>query len=228
MSQGSAVGHVHPFIPLRFERLEEKVMIERSRSFFQLMEQRRTVRSFLPDPVPEAVIQNAIRTAGTAPSGAHKQPWHFGVVSDPRIKKQIRIAAEEEERRNYQSRFSQEWLEDLAIFETSPEKPFLELAPVLIAVFKENYRLVDGEKKKNYYVTESVGIATGMLIAALHSAGLACLTHTPNPMSFLNEILDRPRNEVPVVLLPVGYPAPDAEVPDLKRKALKQIMTTYS
>ncbi|MCB1052845.1 MAG: nitroreductase family protein [Acidobacteria bacterium] len=216
-----------PFVELSFQRRPETEMLARSEAFFGLMDQRRTVREFSADPIPEGLIENAIRTASTAPSGAHKQPWHFCVVTDPEIKHKIRLAAEEEERQNYNGRFPDDWLEDLAIFETNAHKPYLDIAPALIVIFKENYRLENGERKKNYYVNESVGIATGMLIAALHYAGLASLTHTPNPMAFLNEILGRPKNEVPVILLPVGYPAEGTRVPDLKRKPLEAVMTRY-
>lgn len=216
------------FITYNFRRLDEEQMIKRAREFYVNLNSRRTVRHFASDPVPMEVIEQAILTAGTAPSGAHKQPWFFAVVTDAEIKHRIRLAAEREERLNYEQRFPEEWLRDLAIFGTDFVKEYLDIAPVLIVVFKENYRLdSEGRKLKNYYVNESVGIATGMLIAALHNAGLATLTHTPNPMEFLNEILERPKNEVPTVLMPVGYPAEGARVPDLKRKSLGEIMKRY-
>ncbi|MCB1041418.1 MAG: nitroreductase family protein [Acidobacteria bacterium] len=214
-------------IPYALERLAPAAMQQRADTFYELMNRRRTVRQFAPDPIPEGVLERAILTAGTAPSGAHKQPWHFCVVKDAVIKHQIREAAEHEERINYSGRFPDDWLEDLEIFGTDHVKAYLDIAPALIVVFKENYRLVDGDRKKNYYVNESVGIASGMLIAALHNAGLATLTHTPNPMAFLNEILDRPKNEVPILLMPVGYPAEDACVPDIHRKSLQEIMTIF-
>lgn len=219
--------HDRTFIPLEFTRFDAQEMKTRSKAFYQMLNKRRTVRAFSPDPIPDEVIENAILAAGTAPSGAHKQPWHFCVVKDPKVKHEIRIGAEEEERLNYGGRFPEDWLKDLAIFETNEVKEYLDIAPALIVIFKENYRLVDGAREKNYYVNESVGIATGMLIAALHQAGVASLTHTPNPMAFLNKILDRPKNEVPVILLPIGFPADGVEVPDLKRKDLEEIMTVY-
>ncbi len=218
----------YPFIEYKFERLEEEQMLRRAQDFYTHMSSRRSVRQFAPDPIPMEVIEQAILTAGTAPSGAHKQPWFFAVVTDPEIKHRIRLAAEHEEKINYEQRFPEEWLRDLAIFGTDFIKEYLDIAPVLIVVFKENYRVdPEGKKLKNYYVNESVGIATGMLIAALHHAGLATLTHTPNPMEFLNEILDRPKNEVPIALMPVGYPAKGARVPNLKRKSLGEIMKRY-
>lgn len=181
------------------------------------------------DPVPFDLIEAAIRIAGRAPSGANQQPWCFVVVSKPEIKRQIRQAAEEEERRNYESRFPDEWLQALAPLGTDWHKEFLEAAPYLIVVFREDYgleRTRDGEERKvkHYYVQESVGIACGFLIAALHWMGLATLTHTPSPMGFLSRILNRPRNQKPYLLIPVGYPAPDAEVPDIPRKPLADIM----
>jgi len=214
-------------IPYDYRRLPHAEMQQRAREFYALMQRRRTVREFSTDSIPEGIIEDSIRTAGTAPSGAHKQPWHFCVIRDADIKHRIRLAAEEEERINYSGRFPQDWLDDLAIFGTDAVKEHLDDAPVLIVVFRENYRIVDGKRKKNYYVSESVGIATGMLLAALHNAGLATLTHTPNPMQFLNEILVRPKNEVPVLIIPVGYPKPDTKVPDLTRKPLESIMSSY-
>ncbi len=216
-------------IPLRFERLETEEQIRRAREFYRLMNRRRTVRSFSPDPVPYELIETAIQTAGAAPSGAHHQPWRFVVVSDAEIKRRIREAAEQEERENYERRMPEEWLEALAPLGTDWHKAFLEVAPYLIVVFRIDYSLnVDDQgktvKAKHYYVMESVGIATGMLIAALHNAGLATLTHTPSPMKFLREILGRPVNETPVVLIPVGYPAEGATVPDLQRKPLDEIL----
>lgn len=216
-------------IPLRFERLTAEEQIRRAREFYTLMNRRRTVRSFSPEPVPYELIETAIRTAGAAPSGAHHQPWRFGVVSDPKIKRRIREAAELEERENYERRMPEEWLEALAPLGTDWHKEFLEVAPYLIVVFRIDYSLkVDDQgkavKAKHYYVMESVGIATGMLIAALHNAGLATLTHTPSPMKFLRDVLGRPVNETPVVLIPVGYPADDATVPDLQRKPIDEIL----
>ncbi len=201
-------------------------MQHRARAFYEEMRRRRTVREFSDRPVATAVIEDCLRTAGTAPSGANMQPWHFVVVTDPALKRRIREAAEREERLFYQQRAPEEWLEVLAPLGTDWRKPFLETAPVLIAVFAQAYGLTsEGRRVKHYYVQESVGIATGMLIAALHHAGLACLTHTPSPMRFLNEILDRPPNERPFLLLVVGYPAPDVTVPDIDKKPLEAFTT---
>ncbi len=208
------------FKPLNFERRPP------DGEFYDRMATRRTVRDFSPEPVPYELIEEAIRTAATAPSGANQQPWHFVVVADPAIKRQIREAAEAEEKENYEHRFPPEWLAALAPFGTDANKPFLETAPYLIVVFALNHGLTpEGEKIKHYYVQESVGIATGFLLAALHLAGLATLTHTPSPMGFLTKILNRPANERPFVLIPVGYPAPDAKVPDITKKPLSQILT---
>jgi len=184
------------------------------------MDGRRTVRAFAADPVPIEVIDDCIRTASTAPSGAHRQPWHFVVVGSAELKAQIRRAAEEEERRNYGGRMPPEWLEALEVFGTDANKEYLEVCPWLIVVFAQNS---DPEGKKNYYVSESVGIATGMLIAALHDAGLAVLTHTPSPMVFLKRILERPKGERAYMLLGVGLPAKDCEVPDITRKDLAEV-----
>ncbi len=216
-----------PFSPLEYIKPTADQLMEQSQSFLDLMKKRRTVREFSDEPVPEEVIRNCIEAAGTAPSGAHMQPWHFVVVRDPEIKRQIRQAAENEERINYEMRYSDEMKKDIEKLETNFEKPFLEHVPVLIAVFKESYRIENHIRRKNYYVNESVGIATGLLITALHYSGLVTLPHTPSPMRFLNEILKRPGNESPTVLLPVGYPAENTQVPDLQRKPLGQIMTVF-
>ncbi len=216
-----------PFSPLEYIKPTANQLMEQSQSFLDLMKKRRTVREFSDEPVPEEVIRNCIEAAGTAPSGAHMQPWHFVVVRDPEIKRQIRQAAENEERINYEMRYSDEMKKDIEKLETNFEKPFLEHVPVLIAVFKESYRIENHIRRKNYYVNESVGIATGLLITALHYSGLVTLPHTPSPMRFLNEILKRPGNESPTVLLPVGYPAENTQVPDLQRKPLGQIMTVF-
>lgn len=218
-----------PMIELDFKRKSENEMIEASDGFFHELNKRRSVREFSSDPVPRIVIENIIKAASTAPSGAHKQPWTFCVVSDTEIKKQIREAAEEEEQRNYNGRMSESWLEDLKAFRTNWQKPFLELAPYLIIVFKRPYEVGEnGEKLQNYYVNESVGLATGMLLAAAHLAGLATLTHTPSPMNFLLKVLERPENERPFLLIPVGYPAEGCEVPALERKSLAQVLVEYS
>jgi iodotyrosine deiodinase len=213
------------FVPLRFVRLSDEEQLARSRAFLEQMRERRTVREFSPEPIPDELIENAVATAGTAPSGAHQQPWTFVVVSDPDVKTRIRAAAEEEERRSYESRMPDEWLEALRRLGTDWRKPHIEDAPRLIVVFEQAYGFwPDGTKIKHYYVKESVGIAVGLLLASLHQAGLATLTHTPSPMGFLREILGRPENERPYVLIPVGYPAPTCSVPDLERKALGEVL----
>lgn len=220
-------------MPHNFKKFEaltytQQEMLEKSRSFFALMDQRRSVREFSDKPVAKEVIENIVCTASTAPSGAHKQPWTFCIVSDAAIKKQIRTAAEAEEKESYANRMSDEWLKDLEKFATNWEKPFLEKAPYLIIIFKKIFDLdVDGDKHTNYYVQESVGIAAGMLISAIHQAGLVTLTHTPSPMNFLTKVLNRPINEKPFLLLPVGYASADAEVPILERKNLEEISVWY-
>jgi len=214
------------FQKLAFERLSEIEMIGQSRSFHENIIKRRTVRDFSSDSVPMEIITNAIKSASSAPSGANKQPWHFVVVKDLAVKKEIRDAAESEEREFYDHRAPEDWLEDLNQFGTDWRKPFLETAPYLIVVFKKNYDLYGDERKKNYYVNESVGIASGFLLTALHRSGLATLTHTPSPMGFLEKILGRPKNERAVLLIPVGYPAKDATVPRLEKKGLSSICTT--
>ncbi len=201
-------------------------MRQRAAAFLADVQSRRTVRDFSERPVPRDIVETCILAAGTAPNGAHRQPWRFVAVSAPEIKRAIRVAAEEEEKAFYGGRAPEDWLEALAPLGTHESKPFLETAPYLIVVFGESYAVKEsGEKSKNYYVTESVGIATGILITAIHQAGLVSLTHTPSPMGFLNEILGRPKNERPFLILVVGYPAPDATVPELKRKSLEEIAT---
>ena len=193
------------------------------------MARRRTVRDFSDRPVPREVIESCLRTAGSSPNGANLQPWHFVAVSDPALKHEIRVAAEEEEREFYTERAPNEWLEALAALGTDAEKPFLETAPWLIAIFAQPYRLLpDGRKMKHYYATESVGIATGFLVAAIHLAGLASLTHTPSPMGFLNKLLGRPTHEKPFLLLVVGHPAAGAVVPDIQRQSLAEISSFIS
>lgn len=215
------------FIPLS-ARLDVSpdAIAARAAAFREQMRTRRTVRQFSDRPVARAVIDHCLLTAGGAPSGANLQPWHFVVVSDPQVKGRIREAAEQEEREFYAHRAPREWLDALAPLGTDANKPFLETAPYLIAIFAQSYGVLpDGRKVKNYYVQESVGIATGLLIAALHVAGLASLTHTPSPMGFLNTILDRPANEKPFLLLVTGHPADDAMVPDITKKPLEAIAT---
>ncbi|HSW54363.1 MAG TPA: nitroreductase family protein [Ignavibacteriaceae bacterium] len=213
------------FIPLgNYQQYSEDKMLKRSQAFYEDIKRRRTVRDFSDKPIPSEVIENCIKAAGTAPSGANLQPWHFVVVSDPLIKKEIRLAAEEEEKEFYTNRAPKEWLDALEPLGTDEHKPFLETAPCLIAIFYKSYELkADGGQVKNYYAIESTGIATGILITAIHNAGLVSLTHTPSPMNFLNEILGRPKNERPFLLMVVGYPAPDAKVPDIKKKSLQEI-----
>ncbi len=216
------------FIPLRGVRYPISEMLKSSREFFQLMDKRRTVREFSDKPIPEELIENVILTASSAPSGAHKQPWTFCVVSDPALKTEIRKAAEKEEYENYHGRMSDEWLEDLQPFGTDWHKPFLEIAPYIIVVFKRIFEYgPDGQKHKNYYVNESVGLACGFLLAAIHQAGMVALTHTPSPMNFLQTILDRPDNERPFLLVPVGYPAPETRVPNLVRKKAEEVLVWY-
>lgn len=215
------------FVPLSgFVLHPPDVMRRRAQDFRESLERRRTVRDFSNTPVPHEVINECLRAAGTAPSGANLQPWHFVMVTDPAIKSRIRAAAEEEERDFYEHRAPKEWLDALAALGTDANKPFLETAPCLIAIFGETYGLnADRSHRKHYYVNESVGIATGLLVAAIHNAGLVSLTHTPSPMGFLNEILGRPANERPFLLVVVGYPAADATVPDITRKPLDAIAT---
>ncbi len=216
------------FIPYRGLAYSEEEMTQRSSEFYQYMDRRRSLRMFSDKAIPKSVIENIILTASTAPSGAHKQPWTFCVVQDTEIKRQIRIAAEKEEYENYHGRMSDEWLEDLKPFGTNWEKGFLEIAPTLIIVFKKPYDLTtDNQREKNYYVNESVGLAAGFLLAAIHQAGLVALTHTPSPMNFLQHILERPENERAFLLIPVGYPADQATVPDLQRKDLEEISKWY-
>ncbi len=213
-------------IPLEFRHIEDEAeQKERAEDLYENLNLRRTVREYSDKDVPIEIIEKAILTAGTAPSGAHMQPWQFVVVRDAEVKKKIREAAEEEEYESYHNRMSDKWLKRLAPLGTDENKPFLEIAPYLIIVFRINSIESDGEKEPTYYSQESVGIAVGMLLTALHNAGMATLTHTPSPMRFLQEILERPKNEVPFVLIPVGYPAEDAKVPNLKRKSLDEIMT---
>lgn len=201
-------------------------MLERSAAFLADLRRRRTVRQFSDRPVPRAVIENCLAAAATAPSGANLQPWHFVVLSDPVLKRRLRIAAEAEEHEFYTRRAPQEWLDALAPLGTDEHKPFLETAPYLIVIFAQRYgKLPDGRSVKHYYAQESVGIATGMLITALHHAGLATLTHTPSPMNFLNDLLGRPKNERPFLILVVGYPADGAMVPVIGKKPLEEIVT---
>ena len=221
------MSSIKPFVPLTtFVEFPPEEMQARAREFYEEVRRRRTIREFSPRPVPREVIEDCLRAAGTAPSGANLQPWHFVVVTHPEVKKKIREAAEVEEREFYSGKAPQEWLDALAPLGTDENKGYLEVAPCLIAVFAQNYALLDdGRKVKNYYVTESVGIALGFLIAALHHAGLATLTHTPSPMGFLSTVLERPANERAYLLLVAGYPADGVLVPDITKKPLEEIVT---
>jgi nitroreductase len=205
-------------------------MIARAHDFYELMNGRRSVRHFSPEPVPRELIELAILTAASAPSGAHRQPWKFVAVSDPDIKREIRIAAESEERISYEGgRMPPEWLEAVAPLGTDWHKPYLEIVPWIVVVFEETHGVsAEGRAIKNYYVKESVGIACGLFVAALHNMGLATLTHTPSPMGFLSRILHRPENEKPYVLFPIGYPAADAQVPELRRKPIEELAVWFS
>ena len=211
------------FQKLEFNEIPETEMLDRSANLLNAMKTRRSVRDFSSRPVSEEIIHNCIKTAVYAPSGANKQPWHFMIVKDPKIKKEIRIAAETEEKEFYSHRATKEWLEDLNQFGTDWHKPFLETAPYLIVIFKEIIDKHGDESRKNYYVNESVGIAAGFLLTAIHNAGLASLTHTPSPMKFLQEILNRPENERAFLLIPVGYPADEAEVPVIDKKPFDEV-----
>lgn len=224
--KGLTMADSESFIPLEFRKQDEESMRQESQAFYQLMSRRRTVRDFSDQSIPQVVLENALLAAGTAPSGANMQPWHFVVVLDAAVKKRIRAAAEIEERELYEHRASDEWKQALEPLGTDASKPFLEKAPALIAIFTKNFTVdKHGEKHRNYYTVESVGIATGLLITALHKAGLATLTHTPSPMKFLRKILKRPNYERPFLLLVCGYPAIDALVPKIKRRTLKEIST---
>ena len=218
------------FIPYRPERVPQADIVFRAERIFAEMDQRRSVRMFSPDPVPREAIDLAIRTASTAPSGAHRQPWTFVVIGDPEKKRAIREAAEEEERTNYEGgRLPDHWLKALEPLGTDWHKEYLETVPWIVVIFEHRYGIgPDGEQQKNFYVKESVGIACGLFIAAIHQMGLATLTHTPSPMAFLTKLLQRPENERPFALLPIGYPAADCEVPDITRKGLNEIMVDFS
>jgi iodotyrosine deiodinase len=221
----AAARQAHPFVPLDYGRLDERSMSERADAFYERMKRRRSVRALSDHPVPQHLVETAIATAATAPSGAHCQPWTFVAISDPAVKRQIRHAAEEEERVNYDGRMNDEWQTSLAPLGTDEHKEFLEAAPWLVVLFEQRYSLhPDGSRRHHYYVKESVGIAAGIFITALHHMGLVTLTHTPSPMAFLSKLLGRPEWERPFVLFPVGYPADDALVPDIHRKPLDEVM----
>lgn len=227
-SPNPSVNKADPvFIPYRPQRLTASDMVERANSFYEHIKTRRSVRQFSSDPVPKEAIVKAIQAASSAPSGANKQPWTFCLVSDPAIKKEIRVLAEKEEFEGYNGRMNEQWLEDLKPFGTDHVKPYLEDAPYLIVVFKKPFDFNEERKVQNYYVNESVGIATGFLLCALHKAGLATLTHTPSPMAFLTQILKRPENERPFLVIPVGYPHSRAEVPDINKRPINKILVEY-
>lgn len=215
------------FIPYTKKLLRGEDLQKESLKHFQFMDGRRTVREFSTEPVSMEVINNIIMSASTAPSGANKQPWTFCVVTDKALKSQIREAAEKEEYESYNGRMPQEWLNDLSYLGTDWHKPFLEEAPALIIVFKRSYEIVDGQKRNNYYVTESVGLACGFLLQSIHQCGLVALTHTPSPMNFLSKLLERPENEKPFLLIPIGYPADNVLVPDIKRKSIQDVIVYY-
>ena len=218
----------HPFRPLAHVRIPEDEMRARAHEIFAEFDRRRTVREFSPQPVPRELIELAIRAASTAPSGAHQQPWTFVVVGDAEMKRQMREAAEEEERVNYRGRMPPEWLQALAPLGTDALKEHITTAPWVVVLFRQRHGVnADGSQRTHYYSTESCGIAAGLFIAAVHQMGLATLTHTPSPMGFLSELLERPANEKPFLLMPVGYPAADARVPDLLRKPLDEISAWF-
>ena len=215
------------FISYTKQSYTEDELLTRSNDHLDYLNKRRTVRDFSSKPIPEQVIENMIMAASTAPSGAHKQPWTFCVVTNPELKSKIKIAAEEEEYESYNGRMPKNWIKDLSYLGTDWRKPFLETAPALIIVFKKSYDIVDDEKRNNYYVTESVGLACGFLLESIHYCGLVALTHTPSPMNFLSKLLNRPENEKPFLLIPIGYPAENTMVPDLKRKENKQVIEYF-
>jgi len=217
----------HQFIKLSYSKPSSSEVSELSRTFYEKMNSRRSVREYDTEDIPREVIENILLAAGTAPSGAHKQPWTFCAVRSAELKSKIRKAAEKEEYENYHGRMSEEWLKDLAPLETDWYKEFIEDAPWLIIVFRKIYDVENGQKSKNYYVQESVGIAAGMLLAAIHNAGLVSLTHTPSPMDFLGKVLERPPNEKAFLLMPVGYPKEGVTVPQLTRKKLEEISVFY-
>lgn len=218
----------HPFIPFQRESFSEEEMLSRSKSFFEWANTRRSVRDFSDEPVSKEVMENLLMTGSTAPSGAHKQPWTFCLISNSELKSRLRALAEEEEKKSYNGRMSDEWIEDLAPLGTDWEKEFIDIAPWIIIVMKRPYELnPDGTKRQNYYVAESVGLASGFLLMAIHNAGLVALTHTPSPMNFIAKALERPENERPFLLIPVGHASVDAQVPDLSRKSKGEVIEYY-
>ncbi len=217
-----------PFIDYTRESYSSEEMIEKSKSFFEWADERRSVRDFSDKPVPREVLENILMTGSTAPSGAHKQPWTFCLISNTALKSKLRALAEEEEKKSYDGRMSDEWLEDLAPLGTDWEKEFIDIAPWIVIVMKRPYEIKeDGSKRQNYYVSESVGLASGFLLMAVHNAGLVALTHTPSPMNFIAKALERPDNERPFLLIPVGYPSKTARVPDITRKSKEDTIVYY-
>ena len=218
----------HPFIPYLGESYSADEMIQRSKSFYDWADKRRSVREFSSKPVPKEVMENILMTASSAPSGAHKQPWTFCLISNTTLKSKIRELAEEEERKSYEGRMSEVWLKDLEPLGTNAVKEFIDIAPWIVIVMKRPYEITeDGEKHQNYYVAESVGLASGFLLMAIHNAGLVALTHTPSPMNFITKALERPENERPFLLIPVGFAVEDAQVPDLTRKSNSDVIEYY-
>ncbi len=218
----------YPFIDYRRETYSPEEMIEKSKSFLEWSDERRSVRDFSNKPVPKEVMENILMTGSTAPSGAHKQPWTFCLISNAELKSKLRALAEEEEKKSYAGRMSDEWLEDLAPIGTDWEKEFIDIAPWIVIVMKRPYEFQeDGSKRQNYYVAESAGLASGFLLMAVHNAGLVALTHTPSPMNFIAKALERPENERPFLLIPVGYPSEDARVPELSRKRKEDVIVHY-
>lgn len=223
-----ATDKKYPFIPFNRESFSDEEMVERSKSFFDWANERRSVRDFSSKPVPREVMENILMTASTAPSGAHKQPWTFCLISNTELKSRLRELAEEEEKRSYSGRMSDDWLEDLEPLGTDWVKEFIDIAPWIVVVMKRAYEVQEeGKKRNNYYVSESVGLASGFLLMAIHNAGLVALTHTPSPMNFIAKALKRPENERPFLLIPVGHAAEDAKVPDLTRKSLEDVIEYY-
>lgn len=218
----------HPFIPFERQTYSNDEMIKKSEAFYNWADKRRSVRDFADTPVPKEVMENLIKTASTAPSGAHKQPWTFCLISNKELKSELRALAEEEERKSYGGRMSEEWLKDLEPLGTDHIKEFIDVAPWIVVVMKKAYDLdEEGKKHNNYYVNESVGLAAGFFLLAVHNAGLVALTHTPSPMNFIAKALKRPENERPFLLIPVGHPAKGALVPDLRRKPIEDVMEFY-
>ncbi len=217
----------YPFIQFKREKFSDQEMVDRSKSFFNWADTRRSVRDFSNEPVPREVLENIIMTASTAPSGAHKQPWTFCLISNKEMKAKLRALAEEEEKISYEGRMSDVWLKDLEPLATNWVKEFIDVAPWIIVVMRRSYEFEEGGKHQNYYVSESVGIASGFLLMAIHQAGLVALTHTPSPMNFIGKALNRPENEKPYLLIPVGHAADDAEVPDLTRKGIEEVIEYY-